>query len=198
MKKWKYLGGWSDIEYAVVLPCMVVGPVIFACIMLTIGIDGATIFLAIFCVICSIMWGVLTWKYRSTFYAWGSFQNDAVYVKVLFDKVFPIYYEKCKSIGIGLYVEGFTSKEVGFRYYYIFFSYEHFDEKYRANINEMKPSHTFVTVGYSKRLYEYLLTVLPQHHAAALRHDYEMIQRNKQEAKAENKKQKKRKMKRNK
>ena len=196
MKKWRYLGGWSDIEYAFFLPCMVVGPVIFACSMFTIRIDVATVCLAIICIIGSIMIGTVMWKYRSSLYAWGNFQKDAVYVKVLFDKVFPIYYEKCKSIGIGGYLEGgFTSRENGFRHLYIFFSYDPFNEKYRGSINMVDLSHRFITLGFSKRRYEYLLTILPPIHADVLRHDYEMMQRYKQEAKDENKRQKKKKKK---
>ena len=199
MKRWRYLGGRSDIEYAVFLPCMVVGPVIFACSMFTTGIDGSTIFLAIICVICSIITGTVMWKHRSSLYAWGNFQKDAVYVKVLFDEIYPIYYEKCKSIGIGGYLErGLTSRDVGFTRLYIFFSYDPFNEKYRGNINMVDPSPRFITLGFSKRRYEYLLTILPPIHADVLRHDYEMMQRYKQEAKDENKRQKKKKKKRKK
>ncbi len=198
MKRWIYFGGWPDIEGALFLPIVIIVSIFLACAALTSGNVAVKITMFALCILVCFGSGYDIWKYRNVFYAWGSFQKDAVYVKVLFDKVFPIYYEKCKSIGIGVYVDGFTSKEVGFRHLYIFFSYDPFNEKYRASINEVKRSHTFVTIGYSKKVYEHLLTVLPQYHAATLRHDYEMIQRYKQEAKAENKKQKRRKKKRKK
>ena len=178
------------------LPCLVIGPIIFACIALVSGIDAARIILVVFCILCSILCCSFIWQTRNIYYIWGSFEKDAVYVKVLFDKVFPIYYDKCKSIGIGVYLHhGISGSEAGIAVCYIFFSYERVDEKYRANINMINNSHRFIKVGYSKRMYEYLQTVLPQYPAYALRHDYELMQRYKREAKEENKKQRRRKKK---
>ena len=175
MKKWKYLGGHIGVEFAIIQPCIIVGSIVFAGIFLASGIDVERIILIIICILCSILWGWDLWENRNLCYAWGNFQQDAVYVKVLFDKVFPIYYDKCKSCGIAYYRHAYMNNPksiFGSDFYFIFLSVDMFDEKYRYQINKMAPSKTQIKVGFNKELYEHLLIWLPKKQADMLQNDY--------------------------
>ena len=83
-----------------------------------------------------------------------------------------IIYSKCKGCGIGFYTHGVLNSNIGTRRYFIFMSYDVFDETYRSNINLWKPSDTRIKVKYSKELYDYLVSVLPENKAKRLLSDY--------------------------
>ena len=182
MKKWKYLGGWVYAYLAVAVPCvLVVGPLIFACVILASvidaasGIDAAWIIIIGLCIYCSTLCGWVLWKNRNLSYAWGNFQQDAVYVKVLFDKVFPIYYDKCKSCGIAYYRYAYMNNPksiFGSDLYYIFLSVDMLSEESRDQIIKLAASKTHIKVGFNKELYEHLLIWLPKKQADMLQNDY--------------------------
>ena len=62
---------------------------------------------------------------------------------------------------------------LGSNVYFIFMSVDYFPEKYRAQINLWKPSQKQIKVQFSKKLYSYLMTVLPKKQAMMLKGDYE-------------------------
>lgn len=62
---------------------------------------------------------------------------------------------------------------LGSNVYFIFMSVDYFPEKYRTQINLWKPSQKQIKVQFSKKLYSYLLTVLPRKQAMMLKSDYE-------------------------
>lgn len=189
----KYLGSFMDAYIACIFPILFFAlPIVFAFIALSAEISPATVFIACFCLLCIVMGVISLRRISLQVYSWGKFDEKGIHVKNGWRR-FEIEYEKCRSIGIGFYAHGFQSRTIGIKNYYIFFSYEWFEEKYRANINLWKPSDTRIKVGFSKKLYRYLLTVLPKNHAAALKRDYEMIQRQTAESKKHTPKTKKRK-----
>ena len=148
--------------------------IIFAIAILTPPIYTAQIILAIFCFIGAIILASFLHKYGLQFYSWGTFDENGVIVKSLFSKkCIKIEYEKCKSIGIGLYVHGVAGSNIGSQVKFVFFSYNEFNEQFRLNINQWQPNETRIKVGYSKKLYDYLLTVLPEEQASILKNDYE-------------------------
>jgi len=59
--------------------------------------------------------------------------------------------------------------------YFMFLSYDLFDESFRWNMNLWKSSQTRIKVQFNKKLYDYLLTVLPKDLSQMLRRDYEML-----------------------
>ena len=82
-------------------------------------------------------------------------------------------YKKCKGCGIGYYIHGILNSNAGTTVFYIFFSYDAFNESYRANMNLWKPTKTKIKVVFSKKLYDYLIDVLPPKQSATLQRDYE-------------------------
>ena len=84
-----------------------------------------------------------------------------------------IEYKKCRGCGIGYYIHGVLNSNAGTKIFYIFFSYDAFNELYRTNINLWKPSKAQVKVEFSKKLYDYLINVLPKKQSAMLSRDYE-------------------------
>ena len=113
---------------------------------------------------------------KNQLYSWGDFKENAVYVSVPFQKQFTIEYDKCKGCGIGMYRHAFMNSKnsiLGSNVYFVFMSIDYFPEKYRTQINLWKPSQTQIKVQFSKRLYSYLMTVLPKKQAMMLKADYE-------------------------
>ena len=170
----KYLGGSMGAYCAIMSIFIILFFVIFAIVILTPPIYTGQIILAIFLAIGAIIWGLFIHKYGLQLYSWGTFDENGVMVKSLYSKkCIEIEYEKCKSIGIGLYVHGVAGSNIGSKVKYIFFSYNEFNEQFRLNINQWQPNETRIKVGYSKKLYDYLLTVLPEEQASILKNDYE-------------------------
>lgn len=171
----KYFGGAMGAYVGIMGILFIVGPLIFGVVILTTGIDFYSIIIALFCVAAPIFMIIVIRQTRLYLlcYSWGTFDENGVHVKSLFSKNFEIEYAKCKSIGIGLYVHGVLNSDLGSKEKYIFFSYGGFREQFRLNINQWQPNETRIKVKYSKKLYNYLLTVLPEEQANVLKNDYE-------------------------
>ena len=172
----KYLGSAMTAYVGVATLLLIVGSLIFAVVILTTGIDFYSILIALLFIAVPILLIIYMRQVRMDLqcYSWGVFTENCIKIKTLFSKkTIEIEYEKCRSIGIGMYVHGVLNSDLGSKEKFIFFSYESFEEKYRLNINQWKPSTTRIKVGYSKKLYDYLLTVLPKQQAKWLKNDYE-------------------------
>jgi hypothetical protein len=169
----KHLGS----GYAAILtPFFIVFPIVFAIIALSSEISAATVFLSVLCVSCCVLWGHFFWKRRNILYAWGTFRENDVYVKMLFDKSFSLSYDKCRSCGIAFYRHTFLNvrkSALGSELFYIFLSVDFFDEKYRNQINLWAPSKSRIKVRFSRDLFDYLLARLPQKQADMLKRDFE-------------------------
>ena len=169
----KYFGGAMGIECAIA-PFVIIAMSIAMPILISArGIDFFTVLFALWGVGGVIFSIYMMRKFSLLCYSWGMFDEKGVHIKSLFSKNFEIEYAKCKSIGIGLYVHGIMGSDLGSKEKYIFFSYGGFREQFRLNINQWQPNETRIKVKYSKKLYNYLLTVLPEEHANALKTDYE-------------------------
>ena len=169
-----YLGSKMTKFCAIILPLYVVVPILFAVSLMTPPIDTPRFVLIITCLIGSIFVSIFIYKNAIQLYSWGTFDEKGIQIKTLFSKKpIVIEYTKCKSIGIGLYVHGVMGSSLGSKVKYIFFSYQPFNEEYRLNINLWKPSPTRIKIEFNKKLYDYLLTVLPGEQATCLKNDYE-------------------------
>ena len=169
----KYFGGAMG-AYCAIAPFVLIALSIAMPIILSArGFDFFTVLFAL-CGVGGVIIGILMMhKFSLLFYSWGTFDEKSIHIKSLFSKNFEIEYEKCKSIGIGLYVHGVLGSDLGSKERYIFFSYGGFREQFRLNINQWQPNETRIKVKYSKKLYDYLLTVLPKQQAKMLKNDYE-------------------------
>ena len=168
----KYLGSEITVFAAIIIPIFLCFPPAFGFFAMCSKISVATVFLTLGGVGCSVIWGLYTKKYINQLYSWGIFQKKAVKVITLFSKNSIILYDKCKSCGIGFYTHGVFNSQIGTKVFFIFLSYDVFNEKFRSKINLWKPTETRIKVKFSKRLYEYLLTVLPRKQSLMLQNDY--------------------------
>ncbi len=169
----KYLGSKMTAYAAIVAPFFVFGSLIFGVCALTAEISGATVFLAILCDSCAVIWGLYIKSKSAQLYSWGYFNHEGIQVRTLFSGKQMIEYKKCRGCGIGYYIHGVLNSNAGTKIFYIFFSYDAFNELYRTNINLWKPSKAQVKVEFSKKLYDFLINVLPKKQSAMLSRDYE-------------------------
>lgn len=149
------------------------GILLFVCI----PVEGVGIFSAL-CVLCAI-WLFYTMGIRDRrlelYYGIAHFDEKGFVIKIPLMKKKYIEYAKCKEIGIAYYVHGIGQPgetDCGTYRFYIFFTYGTFDEKYRTKIVQWRLTKNNAKIGFSKDLYDYLLTVLPERQADILRHDY--------------------------
>lgn len=168
----RYLGSSIDAYVAILVPFFIFFPLLLGMNSLRIGVDAARIFLLAGCVLCTIIWVWYLKQIHIQLYSWGYFFDKSVQVKPLFAKSYIIEYAKCFGCGIGYYTHGFLNPQVGIKYYYIFLSYDKFDERYRTRINMWRPTKTQIKVKYSKTLYNFLIDVLPKTQAKVLEQDY--------------------------
>ena len=172
----KYLGSGMDAYAAVVMLIFSVFPIGFGILAISSERSVATFFLLALGFSCSVSCGFYIWSCRYQLLSWGDFREKAVCVHVLFREEFALDYDKCRGCGIGMYRHAFMNSQnsmLGSNVYFIFMSLDCFPEKYRTRINLWKPSKTQIKVGFSKKLYEYLMEVLPPKQSAMLRRDYE-------------------------
>ncbi len=168
----KYLGSLLTAYAAVIAPLFVCGPVVFAISALCSQISVETVFLACGCIACALVWGLYIKKISNQLYSWGHFTNHDVRIITGVSRRSTIVYEKCKSCGIGFYTHGVLNSKVGTKIYFIFLSYDRFDESYRSNINLWLPSQSQIKVQFSQKLFNYLLAVLPPKQSQMLSRDY--------------------------
>ena len=129
-------------------------------------------FLASGSIACTILWGLYINSISYQLYSWGTFTNDSIQMTTGLTKKNTLLYEQCKGCGIGFYIHGILNSSIGTKIWYIYFSYDMFDENYRSKINLWKSSPTQIKVQFNKKLYEYLLTVLPKKQSQMLFLDY--------------------------
>lgn len=168
----KYLGSKMTAFAAIVLPLFLFCPLLLGACALSAEISGATMFLLIGGIACAFVWGLYAKNIGNQLYSWGFFTNDGVKIMVGFSKSITMIYENCKGCGIGFYTHGILNSKVGTKIYFIYLSYDMFDEYYRSNINLWKPSQTRIKVQFNKKLYDYLLVVLPRKQSQMLSRDY--------------------------
>lgn len=96
--------------------------------------------------------------------------NDVgVKLKILLAKPGLLPYKDFRRIGIAVSQKGGKEK------YYIFFSLDDFDESYRCRIEQWKMTEGRLVIKFDKKLYDYLLSVLPTKQKLFLDMDYRMF-----------------------
>ena len=168
----RYLGADMNAYSAVMLLIFFLMPIFFAASALYSTVSEETIFLTILCVICSLSVGLFLFQNRKQLYCWGVFGDNSVIIYGILSKRQVLYYQHCKSVGIGWYVHGTMNSRAGSNVWYIFLSYEPIEEQYRSNINKWKPSATGVKVGFDERLYRHLVRGLPAQQQKMLQTDF--------------------------
>ena len=167
-----YLGSKITAFAAIVAPLFLFCPLLLGTCALWAEISAATVFLAFGGIACAFVWGAYIKNIGNQLYSWGFFTGDSVQIVTCFSKKNTKTYEKFKGCGIGYYTHGILNSKVGTKIYFIYLSYDMFDERFRSNINLWKPSKTRIKVLFSKKTYDYLYTVLPPKQSQMLLRDY--------------------------
>ncbi len=152
-----------------------VGAAAFGVVAITSERSFSTFFLLIMCLSGSFLTVYLLWANRRQFFSWGLFLDHAVRILTLFCRESVLDYDECKGCGIGVYRQALlndASSPLGTNYAFLFLSLKPFPEEYRTRINLWKPSEQQIKVQFDRKLYEYLLSVLPKKQAARLESDY--------------------------
>lgn len=179
----RYVGSPLTAYAAIAAPCLSLFCLGFGIFAIISEISPATCFVFILGVSVAVAWVLYIKKISKQLYSWACFGKEKVSIKGLLSKLYEIEYSKCRSVGIGFYVHGYTSPDIGIRQWYIYFSYDLFEEKYKAAINHWHINERRLKVGFDKRLYKYLLKTLPQAQAVMLERDYNYVQQLKSESK---------------
>lgn len=168
----KYLGSSMTAFAAVLSPIIVVLPFLFGIGALISEVSVPTVLVFLGCVFCSCIWVVYLRQIGGQLYAWGRFQDNGVWVTSLFSKPHKLKYDRCVSCGIGYYTHGLPNSTAGRKVYFVFLSYDAFDEKYRSSINFWKPTRRQIKIKFNEELYQYLISVFPTRQARMLSRDY--------------------------
>ena len=169
----KYLGSKITAFAAVVSPLFILGAAVFGASILLLEINAINLLFACMCLACAVIWSIYIKSVANQIYSWGVFGKESVTIKTFFQKQEIINYSDCAACGIAVYTHGVLNSSVGTKQYFIFLSRDAFDERFRTRINLWRPSKTRIKVQFSKKLYDYLLTVLPEFQAASIKRDYQ-------------------------
>ena len=168
----KYLGSPITAFAAIIMPLIVCLPLCLGIIAFSSQINSVSICLFFSGIPCTIVLALWQKEIAIQLYAWGVFLSDGVRIKTFFSKGFLLQYTRCFGCGIGYYTHGILNSEIGTKIYFIFLSYDKFDERYRTRINLWKPTKTQIKVKFTKDLYDFLITVLPKAQLQMLIQDY--------------------------
>ena len=157
----------------IVLVVFCVLPIILAKFILTFEDSVTSKVMAVLCVFASILCVAYMVRYSDRLFSWGVFEEDRVVVKNPFKRIFYIEYDKLVDVGFGYYVHGILNTQVGSKVNYIYLSCVYLTEKDKINTNLLPITNKFVKVGYSEKLYNYLIDVLPEKQSRKLKRSKE-------------------------
>lgn len=165
-----YLGGVNDIFCAIAIFFIPLFSIATSFLIIKDDKSLGAIVLAISMILTSLlMFFVLFWYGKNQFFIWGKFTEKGIEIFIPFSKKYMIEYDKCNHIGFACYFDKGYSPTGGFKYAFIYLSYDGVSKKYKYNINRIKNSKSFVKIKYSPKMYNYLILVLPAKQARMLR-----------------------------
>ena len=169
----RYVGAAINAYVGIALLLFVVGSLFCAVALVTMeSADAGSVLCAFICLLAVIFWGLYARQCALQLYAWISLNQSSVRVKALLTKPFVIWYKDCKCIRIGYYTHGIANSSIGSKVYYIILSHSVLNERDLACINLWKPSKSGIKIGFNKKTYNYLLSVLPEKQRQLLFQDY--------------------------
>ena len=168
----RYLGNIMSAYAAIIIPLFIIGPIVFAILSLRSVFSFETIIISMGCLCCSLVFALYIKSFSRSLYSWGILNEYSIIVKSILEKPYTITYSKCKSCGIGYYLHSVLNRNWGSKHYYIFISYDRFDESFRNRMNYYKQTTSQFKVPYTKSIYLFLISVLPHKLANNLQQDY--------------------------
>lgn len=174
----KYLGAFMNAYAGICMIFLCMLPVALIAFILCIEVSALAIMIAFLLVIVLLLMVVYMLKYSDRLYSWGTFYKDKVIVKNPFRKKFTVEYNKLVDVGVGYYFHGVThSQIIGSKIKYIYLSCTYLTKKDKVNLNMLPINESFIKVGYSDKLYNYLLSVLSRKQSVSLRQSKEEYDR---------------------
>lgn len=172
----KYLGNYMSVYCGIAGLFLVILPA-FLAVYLWLQMGMKSLLLVIFFMIGMIFLAVVYVSLANHFWSYGYFESEQIRVKCIFRKEFVIQYTDCVDVGVGYYnhrtfLPGFSPVIK-----YIYFSSTLLSEEQRTAINLVKPSKTFIKLGYNRKNYEDLLCILPTRQATMLKNQVDLIER---------------------
>ena len=168
----RYLGNFISIYCILALFVFLMILILFSICVLTAKISPATIFIFIMCIFLGSLLLYYSFSVANQLFTWCEFCEKYIIIKTLFYRPYKIYYSKCSDVGIGYYIHGVLNSHLGTKIKYIYFSYYKVEKTYKSHINLLKPTKTFIKIGYRKSTYEFLLKNLPPKQAVMLEKSY--------------------------
>ena len=165
----KYLGAGINVCCAIFSVILCLSPLSFASLVLKKGVDENSIWVVVFCIICTLFFCFYVISISNQLFSWAHFKKNSVEIFVPFKKKINMQYDKCCDIGVASYTHGFLNSKSGTKFTYIYLSYNIIDKKYKNNINLLKPTNEFIKFGYTQKTYDYLIKVLPSKQSNMLR-----------------------------
>lgn len=168
----RYIGNAITIFCAVMMIVFVVCPIIAIPFIFSSEVSISTIFISVCCALTSLLFVVYLRTVSNQLYTWCIFGKDGIIIRTLFQKKYRIDYTKCFDVGIGCYTHGVLNSNFGSKVPFIYLSYDRVDEKFKSQMNLLKPSKTCVKIGFHEKTYQFLLNCLPSKQAIMLQKSY--------------------------
>ncbi len=167
----RYAGDYMTAYCGFVLLVFTLGPIVFSCYLLLPNIGYAQILFSFLCVVNSGLCAYWMISRSETMYCWYVFNEEGIVVKNIFKRTYLVSYSEFANVGIGYYIHGVMNSDIGSKMYYIFFSKQMIDDQYKSQINLVKPSKTFLKIGFNQKTYQYLVEHLSNSHVKLLSMD---------------------------
>ncbi|MCH5315796.1 MAG: hypothetical protein J1E81_07770 [Eubacterium sp.] len=137
-----------------------IGPCLFA-IFASDKYNDIKYLIPIYSICPFIMWLIILIYHANAFLSVASFEKDKVIVHTLFRKKFTINYCDVLDIGVSFYIHGILGSNMGSKVKYIYLSKRAVPNRYKKNVNYIKPNKSFIRLAYNKKNYRDLMNILP-------------------------------------
>ena len=171
LDKYFYLGSPILFFSSIIIPVFVFFPVIFGLCAIISAPNIETLVILLGCILTSFIWIVFLKQKTNILYSWGKFTSNGVYIKQGLKSKF-INFHNFKYVGIAYYKHSLLNSNFGTIQYFIVFSLSRVDISYQSNINLWNPPPHSFKIKFNKKLYNYLLKILPQKQKKQLEYDY--------------------------
>ena len=156
----KYLGTYMEVCLGIFLLAAVIVPCLFA-IFVSDKYNDIRYLIPLYSIPPLIMLLIILIFYANCFLSVASFEKDRVIVHTLFRKEFTINYCDVSDIGVAFYIHGIMGGNGGARVKYIYLSKRAVPNRYKKNVNYIKPNKSFIRLAYNKKNYRDLMNILP-------------------------------------
>lgn len=171
----RILAPGMGIYIGIAAPVLCVVPIFLLIFVIKNETVGNIIPIIIFSVLGFIVLCAYYISVMDQLYSYGIFNKDRVIVKCPLRKTYVIEYKDIKDVEIGYYFHGAYNTSLGSKVKYIYFAKRKLSEEQKSNLNLLKPSKSFIKIGYNQKTYNYLIDILPDELSDMLKESYEEL-----------------------